>query len=468
MHEDRRLHRQPESGPIVDPLRLASLDELEILDTGPEEAFDRITRLAARCLGVPVSLLSLLDHDRQFLKSAVGVPEGTSELPLSGSLCRYAIEAGEPLVVDDARVLRGAVGDISSIDAFGVVAYLGVPLVLGDGMAVGTLCAIDSAPRTWSAQDTSTLVELTAIAVSEIALRELRDRDRRDRKDLERTIATGSARLRAVSHALDESRASLDAAREESVRRMARVIAARSEETGAHIERMSTLCEFLALQLGLGTRESARIRLASTLHDVGKIAVPDSILRKRGALSARERAVVQRHVMIGHEMLRGSGDPLLELAASIALTHHERLDGSGYPQGLTDEQIPLEGRIAAVADVFDALTSDRVYRDALTPSKALAALERGRGTLFDPRVLDALTAHGEVARAPGGGGRAGRPPRVGAPVDPARPPRHTCGPRGRGRRVTVRATHLPTAARERPATGSPERSRGARGATPRE
>ncbi len=400
MRQEQRLrHLRPEAGPIVDPLRLASLDELEILDTGPEEAFDRITRLVARSLDVPVSLLSLLDHDRQFLKSTVGVPEGTSELPLSGSLCRYAIEVGGPLVVDDARVLRPVLGGISSIEEHGVVAYVGVPLVVADGMAVGTLCAIASAPRTWSERETSTLVDLAAIAVNEIALRELRDRDRRDRKDLERTIATGSARLRAVSHALDESRASLDAAREENVRRMARAIAGRSEETGAHIERMSTLCEFIALQLGLGAQESARIRLASTLHDVGKIAVPDAILRKPGALSTPEREIVQRHVMIGHEMLSGSGDPLLELAASIALTHHERLDGSGYPQGLIGEQIPIEGRIAAVADVFDALTSDRVYRDALSPSRALDTLQRGRGTLFDPRVLDALAAHGEIVRA---------------------------------------------------------------------
>ena len=400
MRQEQRLrHLRPEAGPIVDPLRLASLDELEILDTGPEEAFDRITRLVARSLDVPVSLLSLLDHDRQFLKSTVGVPEGTSELPLSGSLCRYAIEVGGPLVVDDARVLRPVLGGISSIEEHGVVAYVGVPLVVADGMAVGTLCAIASAPRTWSERETSTLVDLAAIAVNEIALRELRDRDRRDRKDLERTIATGSARLRAVSHALDESRASLDAAREENVRRMARAIAGRSEETGAHIESMSTLCEFIALQLGLGAQESARIRLASTLHDVGKIAVPDAILRKPGALSTPEREIVQRHVMIGHEMLSGSGDPLLELAASIALTHHERLDGSGYPQGLIGEQIPIEGRIAAVADVFDALTSDRVYRDALSPSRALDTLQRGRGTLFDPRVLDALAAHGEIVRA---------------------------------------------------------------------
>ena len=212
-------------------------------------------------------------------------------------------------------------------------------------------------------------------------------------------MALGTARLQVVSDALDASMASLGEAREDAVRRMARAVQARSEETGAHIERMSTLCEFIALRMGFGPAESARIRLASTLHDVGKIAVPDSILRKPGALSTHEREIVQRHVVIGHEMLSGSDDPLLDLAATIALTHHERLDGSGYPQGLAGEQIPVEGRIAAVADVFDALTTDRVYRDALSPSRAFDVLQRGRGTLFDPNVLDALAAHREIALA---------------------------------------------------------------------
>ncbi len=398
MRENPPLHRLPETGPIVDPGRLAALDRLEILDTGPEDAFDRITRLVSRCLGVPITLLSLLDHDRQFFKSAVGVPEGVTQVPLTGSLCRYVLEAGEPLIVDDARedpVVRG----ISPIEDFGVIAYAGAPLVMGDGVAVGTLCAIDATPREWTEHETAILVDLAAIAVNEIALRELRGHDRRAREGLERRVALGTARLQVVSDALDASMASLGEAREDAVRRMARAVQARSEETGAHIERMSTLCEFIALQMGFGPTESARIRLASTLHDVGKIAVPDSILRKPGALSTHEREIVQRHVMIGHEMLSGSDDPLLDLAATIALTHHERLDGSGYPQGLVGEQIPVEGRIAAVADVFDALTTDRVYRDALSPSRALDILQRGRGTLFDPNVLDALAAHREITLA---------------------------------------------------------------------
>ena len=108
---------------------------------------------------------------------------------------------------------------------------------------------------------------------------------------------------------------------------------------------------------------------------------------------------MQDHVLLGYEMLGDSDDPVLALAATIALTHHERVDGTGYPRGLVGEQIPIEGRIAAVADVYDALTSVRVYRGALHPRAAFAVMQEGRGTQFDPRVLDALAAHVEIAIA---------------------------------------------------------------------
>jgi putative two-component system response regulator len=133
------------------------------------------------------------------------------------------------------------------------------------------------------------------------------------------------------------------------------------------------------------------------MHDVGKIGVPDAILLKPGPLDAGERVEMQRHAEIGYGILAGSGAELLDLAATIAWTHHERFDGGGYPRGLKGEEIPLEGRIAAVADVFDALTSDRVYRAAFTRAEALMMMRAERGLHFDPRVLDAfLEAEGEI------------------------------------------------------------------------
>jgi diguanylate cyclase (GGDEF)-like protein len=120
------------------------------------------------------------------------------------------------------------------------------------------------------------------------------------------------------------------------------------------------------------------------------VAVPDAVLLKPGALTAEERAVMQTHARVGFEMLSGSGSDLLDLAATIALTHHERYDGGGYPQGLRGEDIPLPGRIVAVADVFDALTSKRVYKDAMPTERAIEVIREGRGTQFDPRVVDAF------------------------------------------------------------------------------
>jgi putative two-component system response regulator len=198
----------------------------------------------------------------------------------------------------------------------------------------------------------------------------------------------------------------LASAYEEAVRRLALAAEYRDVETGRHIERMSSYCAILARHVRLDEARCEEIRLAALLHDVGKIAIPDAILCTPDKLTEEEWEQIYRHPTLGHQLLAGSGSPLLELAASIALTHHERMNGSGYPQGLFADEIPLEGRIAAVADVFDALTSERIYQRAHSADEARAILEAGRGTLFDPDVLDAFNAaHDEVEavrRAPAG------------------------------------------------------------------
>jgi PAS domain S-box-containing protein len=187
-----------------------------------------------------------------------------------------------------------------------------------------------------------------------------------------------------------EAQASLRRSREETVRRLSHAAELRDDDTGAHIERVSRYCELIAERLGLDPEFREQLRIASPMHDVGKIGIADAILLKPGPLDAAERAEMERHAEIGHRILAGSGAELLDLAAMIAWTHHERFDGNGYPRGLKGEEIPLEGRIAAVADVFDALTSDRVYRPALPHAEAVALMRSERGSHFDPRVLDAF------------------------------------------------------------------------------
>jgi putative two-component system response regulator len=182
--------------------------------------------------------------------------------------------------------------------------------------------------------------------------------------------------------------AALRRSHEETIRRLAAAAESRDRTTGRHIERMSRLAELLARRAGLGREASELIRIATPLHDLGKIAIPDRILLKEGPLGAEEWEVMRTHPQIGHDLLTGSGAEPLDVAARIALTHHEKMDGSGYPHGLTGSRIPIEGRIAAVADVFDALTSDRPYRPAHTIEHAVEIMRAGRGNHFDVQLLD--------------------------------------------------------------------------------
>ncbi|MGE0067445.1 MAG: HD domain-containing phosphohydrolase [Solirubrobacterales bacterium] len=189
----------------------------------------------------------------------------------------------------------------------------------------------------------------------------------------------------------------LRTSRQETVERLARAIEMHDAETGAHVHRMASTAALLAGLLGLERERVMLLREAAPMHDVGKIATPDQILRKPGPLDADERAVMERHTVVGHEILAGSESDLLQMGARIALSHHERFDGSGYPQGLAGEEIPLEARIVAVADVFDALLSDRPYRRAMTVTEAAGVIYDGRGTQFDPTVADALLDNLELA-----------------------------------------------------------------------
>jgi CHASE2 domain-containing sensor protein len=201
-------------------------------------------------------------------------------------------------------------------------------------------------------------------------------------------------RVDDLNHGLErlvrERTEDLRATQLEVIERLAQAVDSRDGDTGGHIARMSALCERLALALGLGAAEAERLRQASALHDVGKLAVPDAILHKPGRLDAGEWAVMQRHAEIGAQLLAGSRSSVMQLAESVARTHHERWDGAGYPAGLAGAEIPIEGRIAAVADVFDALLSPRPYKDAWPLADALAEVERQAGTQFDPAVARAL------------------------------------------------------------------------------
>ncbi len=193
-------------------------------------------------------------------------------------------------------------------------------------------------------------------------------------------VARWLSRVRTISAVTNSQR--------RTVERLARAAEFRDEETANHTERVSRYCGLLAAQAGLDERRSELIAAASMMHDIGKLGIPDSILRKPGALNIHERLHMQRHADYGRKILVGEADPLLDLAATIAWTHHERWDGGGYPRRIEGGNIPLEGRIVAIGDVFDALTSNRVYRPAMSVDHAVALMGASRGTHFDPDLLD--------------------------------------------------------------------------------
>jgi response regulator RpfG family c-di-GMP phosphodiesterase len=217
---------------------------------------------------------------------------------------------------------------------------------------------------------------------------------------IEITAEREAARLRdalstAQENAIDELRLS----RQETIEGLTKAIELHDSSTGEHVERMAAIAAFLAVEIGLDPDRVDLLRSAAPMHDVGKIGISAELLCKPGPLSPEERETMELHTLIGHKVFAAFESALSRTAASIALTHHERFDGSGYPHGLAGEEIPLDGRITAVADVFDALLTDRSYRPALRLDDAVEVMRDGRGSQFDPLIVDALLDHLDEALA---------------------------------------------------------------------
>jgi putative nucleotidyltransferase with HDIG domain len=207
-------------------------------------------------------------------------------------------------------------------------------------------------------------------------------------------VARGARRLDGLNDELEQRVASrtaeLERSRAETLERLARAAEWRDDETYQHAERIGRSAQALGAELGLDAETLEHLRSAAPLHDIGKISTPDAILLKRGRLTPEERATMRRHAEAGAQILSGSESSVLRMAEAIARSHHERWDGQGYPFGLAGDAIPLAGRIVAVADVFDALTHERPYKPAWPVAEAVAEIERGAGTHFDPAVVAAF------------------------------------------------------------------------------
>ena len=232
------------------------------------------------------------------------------------------------------------------------------------------------------------LMEVKVRTASLLRMKESRDALSRYRSDLEEMVRVRTRALELAVENLREQQQSTAAASLEAIHCLSSAAEYKDEETAAHIVRIGRMSALLAEKLGLNSAEADLLRTAAPMHDVGKIGVPDAILLKPGRLTDDEWVVMRQHAEIGARILSQANSELMQAGAVIARSHHEKWDGSGYPRGLAGEDIPLYGRICAVADVFDALTSRRPYKEPFSLEKTLHIMREGRGSHFDPRILD--------------------------------------------------------------------------------
>lgn len=395
---------------------LAALHEtaiglIERLDL--DDLLQTIVDRAAALVGTPHGYLYVAGTEDDTLEVRVGIGIFGSwvahTLTKGRGLAGRVWETKAHLVVNDYQTWSGR---DRTFDTVAFRAVVGVPLEAG-GRVSGVL-GLARAEEDGSFGDAEVALltrfgHLASLALENARLYATAQQELQERRRAEDELLTTVARLRQAESEIQLSQA-------ETIRRLAFAAEFRNAETGRHTERMSRYCELLARKLELDDERCELIRLASALHDVGKIAIPDRILLKPGSLTESERRVMERHAEIGHRLLANSSSELLDVAATIALTHHERFDGTGYPRGLAGESIPLEGRIASVADVFDAITCNRVYRPALALEEAIEVMREGRGTQFDPLILDLfLEALGDVRAIAEGRSAEGEPEETPAP-----------------------------------------------------
>ncbi|GAB0112240.1 response regulator [Pseudoalteromonas distincta] len=201
-------------------------------------------------------------------------------------------------------------------------------------------------------------------------------------------ISPAIVRARVKTHLSLVQAEQLKQAHVDLVQRLGRAAEYKDTDTGEHIVRMSQYSKILALAIGMPEHKAELLRQAAPMHDVGKIGIPDAILLKPGRLTSEEFEHMKKHALIGGQILANSSSPLLQLAYTLAIEHHEKWDGSGYPNGIKGEDISVEGRIVAIADVFDALTSKRPYKEAWSVEKTVQHMKEQAGTHFDPALIE--------------------------------------------------------------------------------
>lgn len=307
----------------------------------------------------------LLDEQRGELWSKVA--HGVSELrvPLGAGLVSHAVATGEPIFIDDAYTdkrfrdaLESGALRTDRLTGYRTKALMVIPFRNNEGEVIGCYQAVNkmTPSQTFSERDLRNL----SLAASYSG------------KSIETALLT---------HEIEETQ-------REIIFRMGEIGESRSKETGNHVKRVAEYSYILALGYGIAQAEAEILKVASPMHDIGKVAIPDSVLKKPGKLTDEEYEIMKSHTVIGYNLLKNSKRHILKAAAVVAEQHHEKWNGEGYPRGRKGEDIHIYGRITAVADVFDALGSDRVYKKAWELDRILRLFREERGRHFDPRLVD--------------------------------------------------------------------------------
>lgn len=298
--------------------------------------------------------------DEMWTKVAHGVSE--IRIPSTGGFVGYSLKHDEALLIPDAYDDERFDASVDKRTGYRTRSVLAVPFKNSQGEVMGVFQAINSLHGGAFRQEDLEHIRLIAVYSAKSIESSLLFMEQQQTQD-EITVILGEA------------------------------AECRSQETGNHVNRVGEMCYTIGRYLGMPEQELKMLRQASTMHDLGKIGIPDNILKKPGRFTDEEYAVMKSHSMMGYDMLSHSRSRLLQEAAKIARTHHERFDGRGYPDGLAGFDIPLGGRICAVADVFDALTNARCYKDPWPREKVVKLFEEERDRQFQAELVDILLNH---------------------------------------------------------------------------
>jgi hypothetical protein len=304
----------------------------------------------------------LLNRKTEELWSKVAHGVDRITIPCSAGIAGCVAMTGESLIINDPYNDDRFDKDVDKKTGYHTRNILGLPINDGEGKIIGVYQAINKMPEPENFSE----------------------------QDLEHLLLAATYTGKTLDAAMLQEE--IEATQREIIFTLAETGEMRSKETGYHVKRVAEFSHLFAVKYGMSEDEAELLRLAAPMHDIGKIGIPDSILKKRGVLSEEEYRQMQMHTAFGGEIIGDHHSELLKLARSVAVAHHEKWDGSGYPHGLVGESIPWAARVVAIADVFDALTSDRPYKPAWPVAAAVDHIQARAGTDFDPALVESFIA----------------------------------------------------------------------------